>query len=196
MDAKVAQHIPRAVAISDEERAAATEALDAFKDFLKDLNAAQEHDETLTAILKKVPEASADQMYEIRHLLIRFQGEVRENYRRIIPKFSAAVKKLDPLLKDTETSQIKSALVDTMQRLSDVVEMYMEAFDDFSPEQAQNLIGLAGRVSQLVTSIRSMVEHQLREHFKKNVLKKKQSLEDVRLGIMRRARLIRMFGGE
>ncbi len=194
MNIKKAQQTPRTVVISDSEKESANLALKLFKEFLRELNAAQEHDETLTDILKKSENISTDQLYEIRHLLIRFQGEVRENYNKIIPKFGEAIKSLTPLLNDTETSQIKDSLVDTMQRLTDVIEEYMESFDNFSQDQVQNITQLSARATQLIVGIRSLIDHQLRDHFKKNILRKAQSLDVLKFNIKKRARLIRIFG--
>jgi ElaB/YqjD/DUF883 family membrane-anchored ribosome-binding protein len=193
MNIKQAQQTPRTVDISESEKNAANLSLSLFKEFLRDLNAAQEHDETLNDILKKSENITTEQLYDIRHLLIRFQGEVRENYNRIIPKFGKAIESLKPLLSDTETAQIKDSLVDTMQRLTDVVEEYMESFDNFSQDQIKKITQLSAKSSQLITGIRSIIDHQLRDHFKKDILRKK-SFKELKLNIKKRARLIKIFG--
>jgi len=192
---KSAQNIPRSLEISEEEKQAARMSLEALQAFMKKLGEAQQHDERLSNVLKRVPEAVPDQMYEIRHLLHQFQSEVRSNYRNLIPEFGKALDLMSPLLKDTETAEIKNSLVDTMQRISDAVETYMEELDAFSPEQVQNLTMLAGKIAQLVNSMETLVDVQLREHFNKNVLRRRKSIAEIRLGIMKRARLIRLFGG-
>lgn len=191
-----AQYTPRSLKISEEERAAAREALKRFQEFMKDLWAAQQHDERLTSVLQKSPDAAPEQLFEIRHLLRKFQKEVRENYTKLIPQFREAIEALDPLITDTEIGQIKENLVAAMQQLSEIIEAYMEAFDDFnSPSQVQRMVTLSQKAGQLAKSIESIVEGQLSDHFRKDVLPQPDRRAGRNVRMMRRARLIRMLGG-
>jgi len=195
-DRIAAQYTPRSLKISKEERQAAKVALKQFQDFIKALWAARQHDERLTNVLQKAPDTAPEQLFEVRHLLRKFQKEVRENYTRLIPQFREAIERLDPLITDTETGQIKENLVSSMQHLSEIIEGYMEAFDDFnSPSQVQRLITLSQKAGQLAKSIESIVEGQLQDHFRKNIFPQPDRRANRHLRMIRRARLIRMLGG-
>jgi hypothetical protein len=129
----------------------------------------------------------------VRQHLRKFQREVRETYSRLIPEFSAALQSLDPFSKDTETANIREALLDAMQQMSEIVESFMETLDDFNaPDQVQRMNVLHQKSKQLAQSIEGVVEGRLRDHFEKNVLRRKR-VGKLRTRIMRRARLIRML---
>jgi len=191
-----AQYTPRSLKISKEEREAARAALDKFQEFMKNLWSAQQHDERLTNVLQKSPDAAPEQLFEIRHLLRKFQKEVRENYTKLIPQFREAIEHLEPLVTDTEIGQIKENLVAAMQQLSEIIEAYMEAFEDFnSPSQIQRMVTLSQKAGQLAKSIESIVEGQLQDHFRKDIFPQPDHLANLEIRMMRRARLIRMLGG-
>lgn len=188
---KKSQYTPRTVEISNEERFAARDALIAFKNFIKELDRAKEHVESLANILKKSSGTTNDQLFEIRHLLVRFQGEVRENYKDLIVEFNSAVKKLDPLLNDTETARIKNTLINSMQILSDTVENYMEVFEDFTPNQSQLLTTFAEKIDKITENIEYIIERKLRDHFKRDILRQKNSIAEMRNQMKKRMNLIR-----
>ena len=186
---------PRSVPFSEEEKQAARLALAKFAEFLRQLWAAQQHSERLMDVLGKAPDAAPEQLFAIRHLIRRFRDEVRRNFAELVPSFSAAIATLDPFAKDTDTAAMRDGLIDAMQQLSEVVEAYMEAFEDFNaPYQIQRLKAMFQKAKQLAQSIESVVEGRLRDHFEKNVLNR-QRIGELRNGIRRRARLAAMLGG-
>lgn len=186
---------PRSVPFSEEEKQAARLAMTKLGEFLKQLWAAQQHSERLMDVLGKVPDTAPEQLFSIRHLVRRFRDEVRQHFTRLVPSFSAAVVTLDPFAKDTNTAAMRDGLIDAMQQLSEVVESYMEAFEDFNaPDQIQRLKALFQKAKQLAQSIESVIEGRLRDHFEKNILRR-QKISELHNGIRRRARLVAMLEG-
>lgn len=184
---------PRSVPFSDEEKQEARLAMTKLGEFLKQLWAAQQHSERLMDVLNKSPDVPSEQLFSIRHLIRRFRDEVRQHFVQLIPSFSAAITTLNPFIKDTETSSIRETLIDAVQQLSEVVETYMETFEDFNaPDQIQRLKSLFQKIKQLSQGIESIVETRLRDHFEKNILRR-QKISDLQNGIRRRARLISML---
>lgn len=194
---KTAQYTPRSIEISEEERQGARDAIKQFDSFLKVLWEAQQHNERLSNVLEKTPGASPESLFSVRHLLRRFQKEVRSAYTKAIPSFNEALKSLEPFGKDTETVKIKENLMDAMRELSEVVEAYLETFEDFNaPDQVQRLVARSKRIEELSTSIQSVIEGQLKTHLQKDILQRTAArLERIRSGSLRRFRLIRMIGG-
>jgi hypothetical protein len=193
MSKKEAYSIPRSMDITDEERNVAREALSKLNAFLKKLWSAQQHTERLMNVFGNNPEIQPDQLFKVRHLLRQFQKEVREHYSQLIPMFSDALESLDPLASDTETGSIKEILLDATQQLSQIVESFMETLDDFNaPDQIQRMKVLFQKGQQLAKSIESIVEGRLRDHFEKNIFRRKK-IGRVRAAIKRRARLIKMM---
>lgn len=191
--AKTAYMTPRSVDISQEERDQARQALNVFGVFTDALWRAQQRTERLMNVLSKVPDVQPEQLFKVRQHLRKFQREVRETYSKLIPDFSAALQSLDPFSKDTETSNIREALLDAMQQMSEIVESFMEALDDFNaPDQVQRMNVLHQKSKQLAQSIEGVVEGRLRDHFEKNVLRRKR-VGELKTHIMRRARLVRML---
>jgi hypothetical protein len=184
---------PRSVDITQEERDLAKKALGMFGTFTEALWRAQQRTERLMNVLGKVPDVQPEQLFKVRQHLRKFQREVRETYSRLIPEFSAALQSLEPFSKDTETANIREALLDGMQQLSEIIESFMEALDDFNaPDQVQRMTVLNQKAKQLAQSVESVVEGRLRDHFEKNVLRRKR-VGELRTRIMRRARLVRML---
>jgi len=194
---KAAQYTPRSIEISEEERQAARNAIKQFDSFLKVLWAAQQHNERLSDVLEKTPDASPERLFGVRHLLRQFQKKVRSDYTKAIPSFNEALKSLEPFGKDTETVKIKENLMDAMRELSEVVEAYLEIFEDFNaPDQVQRMIARSKRIEELSKSIQSVIEGQLKTHLQKDILQRTAArLERIRSGSLRRSRLIRMIGG-
>jgi len=184
---------PRSVPFSEEEKQAARVAMSKLAGFLRRLWAAQQHSERLMDVLGKTPDTPPEQLFAIRHLIRRFRDEVRQHFTALLPVFSDAITALDPFAKDTDTGHIREGLIDTMQQLSEIVESYMETFEDFNaPDQIQRLKALFQKVKQISQGIESVVEGRLREHFEKNILRR-QKITELRTGIRRRARLIAML---
>lgn len=184
---------PRSVPFSEEEKQAARVAMAKLGDFLRQLWAAQQHSERLMDVLGKAPETPPEQLFSIRHLIRRFRDEVRQHFTRLVPVFSEAIATLNPFAKDTETAAMREGLIDAMQQLSEVIETYMEAFEDFNaPDQVQRLKALFQKVKQLSQGIEAVVEGRLRDHFEKNILRR-QKISELRSGIRRRARLVAML---
>jgi hypothetical protein len=204
------QPLLRSYEISDAEKQAAREAIRMFDKFLKDLWAARQHDYRLINVLKKNQGTSTEDLYGIRHLLRRFQREVKDRYTKLIIDFAGQkdeeknmtetpqsttgyVHVLKPLEKDTTTRQIKSALQDAMQQLTEFLEEFIEAFEDFGdPEQVNKIMATSDRADKIVRSIENIVDKQLKTHFRKNILGRKNASE-IRGHILRRARLIKMM---
>lgn len=190
---KNAYMTPRSVDVSDEERQQARRALRAFDEFLASLWRAQQRTERLMNVLGKAPDVQPEQLFKVRHHLRQFQREVRQTYSSLIPEFSEALQRLDPFSKDTETANIRSALLDAMQQLSEIVESFLEALEDFNaPNQVQRLNVLHQKAQQLAQSIEAVVEGRLHDHFERDILRRKR-LAALRTGIRRRARLVRML---
>lgn len=192
--AKNSYMTPRSVDISPEEREQARHALNTFDRFLEALWRAQQRTERLMNVLSKAPDVQTEQLFRVRQHLRKFQREVRETYSRLIPQFSNALQTLDPFAKDTETANIREALLDAMQQLSEIVESFLEALDDFNaPDQVQRMNVLYQKAQQLTQSIEAVVEGRLHEHFERDVLRRRR-VGTLKASIMRRARLIRMLG--
>ncbi len=186
---------PRSVPFSEQEKQEARVALAKLGGFLKQLWAAQQHSERLMDVLNKAPDTPPEQLFSIRHLIRKFRDEVRQHFAGLVPTFSTAISTLDPFKKDTDTAAIREGLIDAMQQLSEVVESYMETFEDFNaPDQVQRLKALFQKVKQLAQSIEAVIEGRLRDHFEKDILNR-QKIGELHDGIRRRARLIAMLEG-
>lgn len=184
---------PRSVPFSDEEKQAARVAMSQLGGFLKLLWVAQQHSERMMDVLNKAPDTPSEQLFSIRHLIRRFRDEVRQHFASLVPAFSNAIAYLNPFLKDTETGRLREGLIDDMNQLSEVVENYLEAFEDFnSPDQIQRLKSMFQKIKQLSQGIESTIEGRLRDHFEKNILRR-QKISELRNGMRRRARLIAML---
>lgn len=205
MTEKFANLPKRTSEISDEEREAAKNAIKAFDKFLKALWSARQHDERLLNVLDKAEEVDPAALFEIRHLLRKFQRETRDNYTHLIVMFAGkkdenmdplqpgVVHLLTPLEKDTTTRQIKVALQDAMQQLAEFMEEFLEAFEDFnSKDQVKEIKNTAKKAEKIIQSIENIVEKQMKIHFEKNILGRKK-VSELRSGIKRRARLIEML---
>lgn len=191
--AKNSYMTPRSVDISSEEREQARRALSTFDRFLEALWRAQQRTERLMNVLGKVPDVQPEQLFKVRQHLRKFQCEVRETYSQLIPQFSNALQTLDPFAKDTETANIREALLDAMQQLSEIVESFLEALDDFNaPDQVQRMNVLYQKAQQLTQSIEAVVEGRLHEHFEKDVIRRKR-IGELRVHMIRRARLVKML---
>lgn len=193
--------------VTDEERQAARESIRSLDKFLHELWAARLNDKKLVDILKK-NQGNVDQssLFEIRHLLRRFQQEVKNRYIKLIFDFAGKkdddfkvlsegyIHKLVPLEKDTATRQMKTALQDAMQQLSEFIQDFIEAFEDFNdPEQVNKIVKLSDECDKLVRSIENIVDNQIKPHFERNIIKRKRASE-IQKDILKRARLIKMLG--
>ena len=202
MAKKFANMPMRVSEISEEERIAAKNAIKAFDKFLKELWSARQHDERLLNVLDKAEDIDPAALFEIRHLLRRFQKETKEKYTHLIIMFSGKkdenfntlspgiISLLNPLENDTTTRQIKLTLQDAMQQLSEFMEEFLEAFEDFnSKDQVKEIKMTAKKSEKIIQSIENIIEKQMRVHFERNILGKK-TVSDLRISIKRRARLI------
>jgi hypothetical protein len=191
--AKTAYMTPRSVDITPEERELAKKALGMFEAFTASLWRAQQRTERLMNVFGKVPDIQPEQLFKVRQHLRKFQREIRTTYSQLIPEFSAALQSLEPFAKDTETANIREALLDAMQQLSEIVEAFMEAIEDFNaPDQVQRMNVLNQKAQQLTQSLDTVIDDRLRDHFEKNILRRKR-IGDLKIRIMRRARLVRML---
>lgn len=207
---KSQQPLLRSYEISDVEKQAAKEAIRMFDKFLKELWAARQHDYRLINVLKKNQGTSTEDLYGIRHLLRRFQREVKDRYTKLIIDFAGQkedekdltkvpqsptgyIHVLKPLEKDTTTRQIKSALQDAMQQLTEFMEEFIEAFEDFGDsEQVNKIVSTSDRADKIVRSVENIIDKQLKPHFRKNILERKNANE-IHKNIIRRARLIKIM---
>jgi len=198
-----AQYVQRSSEITEEERAAAREVLSAFDKFLKQLWAARQHDQRLVNVLKKNKDTDPSTLFGIRHLLRRFQKEVKQRYTNLIVDFAGKkdadkesiskgyIHTLLPLEKDTLTRNIKVALQDAMQQLTEFLEEFLEAFEDFNnPDQITKIVTTSSKADQIVQSIENIIDGQLKPHFERNVLKRKRLGS---AGVRRRIRIIEML---
>jgi len=203
---KTANLSKRTSEISDEEREAAKNAIKGFDKFLKELWSARQHDERLLNVLEKADNIDPTALFEIRHLLRKFQKETKDKYTHLIIMFAGkkdenletispgVISLLNPLEKDTTTRQIKIALQDAMQQLAEFMEEFLETFEDFnSKDQVKDIKLTAKKAEKIIQSIENIIEYQMRVHFEKNILGHKKLSELVSC-IKRRARLIEMLG--
>lgn len=197
--------VQRSLEISDSERAAAREAILAFGNFIKKLWAARQHDQRLVSVLKKDENTDPSALFAIRHLLRRFQKEVRDRYADLIVSFAGkrdansvvimegCIHSLGALEKDTITRQIKITLQDEMHQLTEYVEEFIEAFEDFNdPEQIKKIINNSKKIDQIAQSIENIVDDQLKPHFERNILKRKR-IAEIKGHILVRSRLAKML---
>lgn len=199
--------IQLSVEVTDEERKAARDAISSLDKFLRELWAARQNDKKLVDILKKnQSNVDSSSLFEIRHLLRRFQKEVKDRYVKLIFDFAGKkdddfkvlsegyIHKLVPLEKDTNTRQMKAALQDAMQQLTEFVQDFIEAFENFNdPEQVNKIVKLSDEIDNLTRSIENIVDNQIKPHFERNVIKRKRASE-IQSGILKRSRLIKMLG--
>lgn len=181
-----AHNVQRSFEITNEERNAARKVIDAFDKFLKQLWAARQHDQRLINVLKKNKDTDPTELFGIRHLLRRFQKEVKQRYTNLIVDFAGkkdikhnviskgCIHTLIPLEKDTITRNIKIILQDAMQQLTEFLEEFLEAFEDFNdPDQITKIIMTSSKADQIVQSIENIIDGQLKPHFERNILKTK-----------------------
>ena len=194
----------RSSEISPEEKDSARKAIRAFEELISRLKGARDRDKEVVDVLKANQETNPDDLFKIRHLLRRFQKEVKDRYTNIIIAFAGKkdkdmknvtkgyIHQLKLLEKDTTTQDIKSNLSDAMQQLTEFMEEFLGAFERFgNPDQIKEIINISSKADDLVQSIENVVEKQLKPHFEKNVLRNK--LSDIRGQIIKRARIIRML---
>lgn len=193
--------------ISDEEREAAKNALKAFDAFLKELWSARHHDERLLNVLNKSEDIDSSALFEVRHLLRKFQHETKNRYARLITMFAGKkdnnmetitpgiISLLTPLENDTATRQIKIALQDSMQQLAEFMEEFLESFENFnSKNQIKEIKNTAKKAEKIIQSIENIVDKQLRTHFERDILGSKK-LGELRNSIKRRSRIFKMLEG-
>jgi len=202
---KLALSVQRTVEISEEELNSARDAIRAFDKFLKQLWAARQHDQRLVNVLKENKDANPEDLFKIRHLLRRFQKEVKDRYTNLIVDFAGKkndkmqnvsegyIHTLRDLEKDTKTRKIKNTLQDAIQQLTEFLEEFLEAFEDFNdPNQIKSIIGTSNKVDSLAQSIENIIDTQLKPHLEKNVLRRKR-VGEIRGNIIKRARIIKML---
>ncbi|MFA5048476.1 MAG: hypothetical protein WC516_05645 [Patescibacteria group bacterium] len=202
MSIKSAQQ--RSSQISDEERQAARRAIGSFEELVKRLKGARDRDKEVVDVLKSNQEINPNDLYKIRHLLRKFQKEVRDRYTAIIIAFAGKkdqdlktvtqgyIHNLKLLEKDTTTREIKSALQDAMQQFTEYMEEFLDAFEHFgNSEQIKKIITTSEKADTLIQSIENVVEKQMKPHFEKNILKLK--LSELRGQMAKRARIIKML---
>jgi len=195
----------RTFEISDVERKAAKQALYSFKKFMEKLWAARQADKRLVDVLEKNREADTTQLFEIRHLLRKFQKEVKDRYTDLVFMFAGkkdnggntlsegVIHSLDSLEKDTVTRQIKTTLQDAMQDLTEFIEEFLEGFENFNDkDQIKQILDASKKADQLTQSIEVIIDKQLRPHFERNIMKRNRMAAAVQR-IHRRARLIEML---
>ena len=205
MTKRFAHNVQRSSEITEEERAAAREAIVAFDKFLKQLWAARQHDQRLVNVLKKNKESDTSELFEIRHLLRRFQKEVKQRYTNLIIDFAGKkdvssknvskgyIHTLDMLEKDTITKNLKLILQDSMQQLTEFLEEFLEAFEDFNnPDQISKIITTSAKADQIAQSIENIIDGQLKPHFERNILRRK-SVASISNNIRRRIRIIELL---
>jgi hypothetical protein len=192
--------------VTDEERRAARDAIKSLERFLRELWAARQNDKKLIDVLKKnQSNVDSSSLFEIRHLLRRFQKEVKDRYVLLIFNFAGKkddnfnvlsegyIHSLSLLEKDTTTRQMKASLQDTMQQLTEFIQDFIEAFEDFNdPEQVNKILKLSENAENIVRSIENIVDNQIKVHFERNIIKRKRASE-IRKDIVKRSRLINML---
>lgn len=201
MPGKMANVTQRSSDITEAERQAAKQAIDGFSNFLRHLWAARQQDQRLVNVLEKNPNTSPEKLFEQRHLLRKFQKEVKDRYTNLIFLFAGqkdnagnikggALHLLRPLEKDTKTRQIKAALQDAMHQFTQFMEEFLEAFEDFNDkDQINKILTTSQKADMLFQSVENIVEKQLIPHFERNILKR-HKLGEIRNNIKRRARLV------
>ena len=195
--------------ITSQERTAAKEAIRALDKFLRELKITRNKDMEMVRVLEKHKNSgsNSDSLFKIKHHLKRFQREVKDRYVKLIFDFAGKkdentmqvisegyIHSLGPLEKDTVTRNMKASLQDSMQHLVEFMEEFIEGFEDFdNPDQIQNIIDVSKKVDQIVSSIKNVVDSQIKPHFEKDILKVNRA-EEIQKHIIKRARLIQLLG--
>jgi hypothetical protein len=181
-------HVLRTHKISDETKKEAKVVLDELKEFVRLLWSAKQHDNRLVDVLKKNQNVDPSALYEIRHLLRRFQKEVKDKYTRLIVMFAGKkndkfeltskglIHLIQPFEQDTVIKQYKSTLQDAVQQLTEFMEEFLETFEDFNnPDQIKNIIHISEKADSIIQSIQNIIEKQFETYFEKNILTIKKS---------------------
>jgi hypothetical protein len=191
--------------ISPEERDAAKKSINSFNELLRRLKGARNADKTVINILEKNKDADPSELFKIRHLLRRFQNEVKERYTSIIIAFAGKkndkmqtvtkgyIHNLEPLLKDTMLREIKITISDSMQQLTEFMEEFLSEFEKFNnPNQITEIIRISSKADAIISSIENIIEKQLTPYLQKNVLQQKVVTE-FRGQIIKRAWIIKLL---
>lgn len=201
MTIKISQQ--RSTKITDEEKQAARRAINAFDELISRLKGARNADKKVVNVLKENAEAKPNDLFKIRHLLRKFQQEVRNRYSAVIIAFAGKkenmktitegyIHTLNVLAKDTKTRTIKEALLEAMQQLTEFEEAFLSSFEHFnSPDQIKEIINTSKKADEIITGIENIVEKQLKPHFEKNILRNK--ISNFHGQIVRRARIIKLL---
>ena len=191
--------------VTDEERRAARDAIKALDTFLRSLENTRRQDKKLIIVLKQNTDVDPKSLFEIRHLLRRYQKEVKDRYVKLILDFAGKrddnfqvvsqgyIHSLQPLEKDTITRNMKAALQDSAQQLTELAEEFIELFESFDdPDQVKNILRINDSIDLITSSIQNIIDNQIKPHFEKNVIKRKNA-GDVKRNMLKRARLIKML---
>lgn len=195
----------RSTEITENEKQAAKQTINAFDELISRLKNAHNRDLEVVNVLKSNKDASPNDLFKIRHLLRRFQTEVRERYSDIIIAFSGKkdsnmegitegyIHKFRLLEKDTTIRGIKSLIQDSMQQLTEFVEKFLESFEHFNnQDQIQEIILASQKSEEVIGSLENIIEKQMKPYFQKNILKNR--LSNLRTQIYKRAFLIKILG--
>lgn len=201
---KIGKGPQRVFEITKEERQATRSALAAFKYFVKQLQMAQKADKRLVDVLEKNKEADPKDLFDIRHLLRRFQQEVKDRYTALIYLFAGkkdansnvaeegVIHSLKLLDKDTTIRNIKTSLQDAVQQLTEFAEEFLEAFEKFNdPNQIKEILASFKQMELLTQTIENVIDKQLKPHFERNILKRTK-FSSIN-GTRRRIRLLEML---
>jgi hypothetical protein len=191
--------------ITDEERRAARDSIKALDTFLRELENTRRQDKKLIMVLKQNSNVDSQSLFEIRHLLRKYQREVKDRYIQLILNFAGKrddnfqvvskgyIHSLQPLEKDTITRNMKAALQDSVQQLTEFAEEFIELFENFNDqEQVKNILRVNGDIDLITSSIENIIDNQIKPHFEKNVIKRKNAGE-IKRSILKRSRLIKMM---
>ena len=198
--------LQRSSEISEEEKQAAKDAIKAFDTFVKKLNGIRKHDKRLVDLLEQDETLESKSLYDIRHLLRRFQKEVKQRYAEVIVDFAGQrtggndisegyIHTLNLLKRDTITNNIKIALQDAFQTLTEFAEEFIDSFENFhDKDQIKQIVNSSSKIEQIVQTIENIIDTQLKPHFEKNILIKNKFANNLS-SISRRKRMLKILVG-
>jgi hypothetical protein len=198
--------LQRSSEISEEEKQAAKDAIKAFDTFVKKLNGIRKHDKRLVDLLEQDEILESKSLYDIRHLLRRFQKEVKQRYAEVIVDFAGQrtggndisegyIHTLNLLKRDTITNNIKIALQDAFQTLTEFAEEFIDSFENFhDKDQIKQIVNSSSKIEQIVQTIENIIDTQLKPHFEKNILIKNKFANNLS-SISRRKRMLKILVG-
>ena len=202
---KTALNIRITYDVTEEEKEAARKAISMFESFMSELKKSRDEDKRFVDILQDLSDLKPEDLFEIRHLIRRFQKDIQARYTKVVFLFSGqkdedfksitngAIQSLSILSTDGKIESIKDALLDSFGQLVQFIEEFIGSLDDFEDnEQTQNIIYISKKADKIVYSLENLIDRDLKPYLEKNILRKK-SLASIQQGQRRRLRFLNIF---